>query len=478
MNTTSRPLVSPPPAVRPLRLALTVAVGLAVWLCPPPAGVAPAAWRLLAIFLATIVGLISRPLPVGAVAVLAITTAALTRTLTIHEALDSFRSHIIWLIVMTFFISRGFMKSGLSFRIAYLLIAALGRSTLGVAYALSATDLILAPAMPSNTARAGGVIYPLVLAVAQGYGSKPDASRRKIGAFLILNSFQATLITGALFLTAMSANLLGQKLAASAGVAITWGDWALAASVPGALGLLATPLILYVLYPPEVRFTPEAASLAHDKLAELGPMKFNEWVMLGVFVLMLTLWIAGDRLGVDPTTTALLGLSLLLLLGVLTWDDVLAEREAWDTMVWFAALVMMAEGMARLGLIAWLSGHVAGWLQGIAWGPAFVLLVLVYFYSHYLFASNTAHVSALYASFLGVALAAGTPPLLAALVLGFAGNLFSSMTHYGTGPAPVFFGAGYVPLGVWWGLGAVLSVVHVLIWGIAGGLWWKLIGLW
>jgi DASS family divalent anion:Na+ symporter len=477
MSTDPRPPAALP-AIRPWRLGLTVLVGLAVWLSPPPTGVNPTAWHLLAIFLATVVGLISRPMPIGAVAVLAITTASLTRTVTVHEALDSFRSHIIWLIILTFFISRGFMKSGLSFRIAYLLIAALGRSTLGVAYALSATDLILAPAMPSNTARAGGVLYPLVLAVSQGYGSKPDAGRRKIGAFLILNSFQAVLITGALFLTAMSANLLAQKQAAGLGVAITWGDWALAASVPGAISLLTTPLILYALYPPEIRHTPGAAELAHSKLAELGPMKFAEWVMLGVFVLMLTLWVVGDRVGVDPTTTALLGLSLLLLLGVLNWDDVLAEREAWDTLVWFAALVMMAEGLARLGLIGWLSGHVAGWLGGMDWGPAFVLLVLVYFYSHYLFASNTAHVSALYASFLGVAVPMGAPPLLAALVLGFAGNLFSSMTHYGTGPAPVFFGAGYVPLGVWWGLGFLLSVIHILVWGLVGGLWWKVLGLW
>lgn len=57
----------------------------------------------------------------------------------------------------------------------------------------------------------------------------------------------------------------------------------------------------------------------------------------------------------------------------------------------------------------------------------------------------------------------GTPPELAALVLAFFSNLFSSMTHYGTGPAPVLFGAGYVRLSEWWKLGALVSVVNVVI---------------
>jgi DASS family divalent anion:Na+ symporter len=84
----------------------------------------------------------------------------------------------------------------------------------------------------------------------------------------------------------------------------------------------------------------------------------------------------------------------------------------------------------------------------------------------------------MYAAFLSVAVAIGTPPLLAALVLGFASNLFSSLTHYGSGPAPVLFGSGHVDLGVWWKLGALASVINILIWLVAGGLWWKLLGLW
>jgi DASS family divalent anion:Na+ symporter len=73
---------------------------------------------------------------------------------------------------------------------------------------------------------------------------------------------------------------------------------------------------------------------------------------------------------------------------------------------------------------------------------------------------------------------AGAPPVLAALVLAFFSNLFAGMTHYGTGPAPVLFGTGYVELGTWWRMGLLVSVVNIVIWVGLGGLWWKVLGLW
>ena len=281
-----------------------------------------------------------------------------------------------------------------------------------------------------------------------------------------------------MFLTAMAANPLAAQLAGEMGIEISWARWAAAAVVPGLLSLLIVPYVLYKLYPPEVTETPDAAAMAASKLAEMGPMKRDEWIMLGTFILLLLLWIFAKPLEVHSTTTALVGLSVLLLTRVLTWEDILAESGAWNTFIWLSTLVMMASYLNRLGLIPWFSATVGGFFTGVAWLPAFLALSLIYFYSHYFFASNTAHVSSMYAAFLGVALAVGTPPLLAALVLGFFSNLFSSMTHYSTGPAPVLFGAGYVKLADWWKLGAVVSVVNIVIWLGIGGIWWKIIDLW
>jgi len=462
-----------------LHYAVPPLLGLAIWFVPAPTGVDPAGMHLLAIFIATIVGIILKPLPMGAVAMVGIAATALTNTLTITEALSGFGNRVIWLIVLAFFISRGFIKTGLGARIAYLFMAILGRRSLGLGYGLVATDLVLAPAIPSNTARAGGVVFPILRSVAEAYESRPhDGTAKRMGAFLTVVAFQGTVITSAMFLTAMAANPLAAELASAQGIEITWVGWALAALVPGLVSLAVVPWVLYRLFPPEVRETPEARSLAKEHLRELGPMQSHEWIMLGCFGLLIGLWVLAGPLGVHTTTTALLGLVVLLITGVLSWGDVLRETGAWDTLVWFSALVMMASFLTELGLIPWFSEAVGGLFGGYGWVGAFLGLGLVYFYSHYFFASNTAHVSAMYAPFLGVALVVGTPPLLAALVLGFFSNLFSSMTHYGTGPAPVLFGAGYVEVSDWWRLGFVVSLVNLVIWIGVGGLWWKALGLW
>jgi DASS family divalent anion:Na+ symporter len=281
-----------------------------------------------------------------------------------------------------------------------------------------------------------------------------------------------------MFLTAMAANPLAVELASALGIEITWVGWAVAAALPGALSLVLVPLVLYRLFPPEVRRTPMARSLARERLADMGPVSRSEWIMLGCFGLLLVLWILAGPLGIHTTATALLGLVVLLVSGVLTWGDVLKESGAWDTLVWFSALVMMASFLTDLGLIPWFSQAMGDLFGDAGWTWAFLGLALVYFYSHYFFASNTAHVSAMYAPFLGVALVVGTPPLLAALVLAFFSNLFSSTTHYGTGPAPVFFGAGFVEVGDWWRLGFVISLVNLVVWLGVGSIWWRILGLW
>ena len=253
-------------------------------------------------------------------------------------------------------------------------------------YSLIVTDLLLAPAIPSNTARTGAIVFPILRSIARSYGSEPhDGTARRIGAFLIQTSFQGTVITSAMFLTAMAANPLAAKLAAHFGVEITWEAWALAAAVPGLVSLAVVPWVLYKTYPPEIRDTPEAAQIAIDRLAEMGRLKRREWIMLGTFTLLLLLWILGGTLGIQSTTAALLGLAVLLMTGVLSWEDLLQQKAAWNTLVWFATLLMMATHLNDLGLIPWFGEAISSLVAGTSWVKSFLILSLIYFYSHYLF---------------------------------------------------------------------------------------------
>ncbi|KAF9663405.1 hypothetical protein SADUNF_Sadunf17G0046400 [Salix dunnii] len=531
-------------------LLISVSIGLIVrFAVPKPIEVTSQAWQLLSIFLSTIAGLVLSPLPVGAWAFLGLTTSVVTKTLAFSTAFSAFTNEVIWLIVISFFFARGFVKTGLGDRIATYFVKWLGKSTLGLSYGLTFSEVLIAPAMPSTTARAGGVFLPIIKSLSLSAGSKPgDASSKKLGSYLIQSQFQAgychhpvdalppvlvasckefaglicSSCSSALFLTAAAQNLLCLKLAEELGVIISspWVSWFKAASLPALFSILATPLILYKLYPPETKDTPEAPAVAAKKLETMGPVTRNEWTMVGTMVLAVSLWVFGslrickenphlevlskccllkrrpcnttclgqqctktalsrDALGIPSVVAAMIGLSILLLLGVLDWDDCLSEKSAWDTLAWFAVLVGMAGQLTNLGVVTWMSSCVAKVLQSVSlsWPAAFGILQASYFLIHYLFASQTGHVGALYSAFLAMHLAAGVPGTVAALALAFNTNLFGAITHYSSGQAAVYYGAGYVDLPDVFKVGFTMALINALIWGVTGTFWWKFLGL-
>ncbi|KHD34143.1 2-oxoglutarate translocator [Clostridium acetobutylicum] len=461
-----------------IKLLICILFGVFIWFIPHSNSIQPLAWHMLAIFIATILACILKPLPIGAVSIIGLTLAIITNTINVNTGLLGFSEGSIWLIVIAFFISRGFIKTGLGSRIAYHFIKLFGKKTLGLCYSIIFCDLVIAPATPSNTARAGGIIYPIIKSLSEAFGSKPeDNTERKIGSFLIFSEFHGDIITAAMFLTSMAANPLAKTLAKTLNVNITWFGWFLAALVPGIISLVLIPLIIYKIYPPEIKNTPNAPELAKKELEKMGPMKKDEKLMSIVFVIILFLWITGSLTKIDATLTAFIGLSLLLIFKVITWDDVKGEKGAWDTLIWFSVLVMMANQLNKLGLIKWFSTLVKNSVHGFSWPIILLILLVCYFYIHYIFASATAHVSSMYSAFLAIAIAGGVPPLLAALSLGFFGNLLASTTHYSSGPAPILFGSGYVNQNKWWSLNFILGIVYFIIWLGIGSIWWKVIGI-
>ncbi|HWQ62118.1 MAG TPA: anion permease [Negativicutes bacterium] len=459
---------------------LTVAVGAAIWIFPMPAGVTPQAWHLLAIFIATIVGFILNPLPIGAIAFTSISLTVILKILKPGEALSGFADTTVWLIVAAFLFAKGFIKTGLGRRIAYSIMHAIGDSTLKLAYALMLSDVIIAPATPSNTARAGGILFPIVRSLASAFGSEPDKGSRKIGAFLMVCAFQVNCVTSTMFLTSMSPNPLIASLAAKAipGMELSWGMWALTACVPAIFSLIAVPYVLYKVYPPEIKYTPEAKELAADELEKMGPMSNGEKIVSFVFVLCLILWATASFTNLNATNIAMIGVSIMLWTNTITWNDVIEDKAAWDAMIWMGSLVCLAGFLTKFGLVALFAKTVSASLVGIPWLVSLLILLLIYMYSHYFFASTSAHVTAMYAAFLTVAVAAGAPPYMAAFSLAFISGLYCGLTHYGNGPASIYFGAGFLPQGTFWKLGFIVSLVNITIWLTIGPLWWKVIGLW
>ena len=483
---------------KPIPTAVALGVALLIWfVIPVPEKVSPNAWHLLAMFIGTIVAIIGKAMPIGALSIVAISLVAITGVTNpgkpdaaIADALSGFANPLIWLIAIAMLISVALTKTGLGRRIGYDFILMFGRKTIGVAYSLVLSELIIAPVTPSNTARGGAIIHPIMRSIADVFGSSPDlGTSKKIGRYLALVNYNTNPITSAMFITATAPNPLIVDLVAKAtnsAIKITWGQWALAALLPGLVLLLVMPLVLYALYPPEIKNTPNARELARTELAKLGPMKPSEFLTLAVLALMLAMWagvpplLFGPAADINPTTTAWIGLSLLLVTGVLDLEDVLKAKSAWDTLLWFSALVMMATFLNKLGLIAWFSTSIKNGIGslGLGWVGAGALLLLAYLYAHYLFASTTAHITAMFAAFYGAGIALGAPPLLFALLMAAASNIMMTLTHYATGTSPVIFGSGYTTLGEWWQAGFVMSLVLIVVWVVVGSAWWRLLGYW
>ena len=465
--------------IRLIKWAAVLSSALVVLLIPVPAGITRESWNLLAIFVATIVGAVVRPIPGGAIVLLGITAIMLTRTLSPAEALRGYADPIVWLVLAAFFISRGMIKTGLGRRIALLFVRAIGKHSLGLGYSLIGTDMLLATIIPSTGARSGGIIFPVAKSIAEAYDSRPGPTARRLGAFLTTLLYQCDVIICAMFLTGQASNVIIAKFALeTSGIELSYGRWAIGGIAPGLVSLAVVPVLIYKLFPPEIRHTPEAAEFASKELRAMGPTTRGEKMMLLVFGLVAILWMTTAFHGINYAVVAMVGICVLLLTNVLEWEDLISERSAWDVFIWYGGLVRMAEALGETGITKRFAESSASWTIGWHWAAAFAVLLLVYFYAHYGFASITAHVTAMYIPFVVVIIAAGAPPALTVLALAYFSNLSASLTHYGTTPAPIWFGAGYVNQRTWWSIGFVASVANILIWTLIGFAWWKLLGWW
>ena len=467
------------PAPIPLRRwAYVLLPGIVLYFAPLPT-LTPDQRHLLAFFTAMIISFMARPVPMGVSVLVTMTLIALTRTLPVERIFAGFGDPIVWLVLSAFLFANAVTKTQLGLRIAYFFISRFARTPLTLGYSVAFTDLVLAPCVPSDTARGGAIVAPVVRGLATALGSEPGPTANRIGAYLTLVGFHCTYASSAMFLTGMAANPVIAKFAGSlAHVELTWGRWALAAIVPGLCSFALIPWLLLQLSPPEIKDTEHARTLARTRLKTMGPMSREEKTLAAIMLVVVLGWITTPWHGLSPTVVALAGMVGILLTQVVTWREVLADTRAWDAISWFAPLLVLAEELNQRGVIAVLFTPVFAHLHGWPWPLALAVIAVIYVYAHYGFASMTAHVSALFPGFLAAALATGAPPMVAVLTLAFLSNLNAGITHYGTGSAPVYFSPGFVSQNSWWTIGLILSVVNIAIWVGAGLVWWQLIGWW
>ena len=459
------------------RVAVMAAIVAIAWFSGTPEGLKPQVWQLFGIYLATIVGLVLKPFPVPITVLLGVATSSILLSNT-KDVLAGYSNTALWLIFAAFALSVAFGKTGLGHRIAYHLVRLFGSTTLRLGYVTAFLDLILSPATPSNTARAAGIVYPINLSIAEAVGSYPGETAKKAGAYLLQNGYFATKVTSFLFATAMAPNYLALDFITKlTGVSLNWAQWAAAMFVPGFIMLMLMPLIGYMYERPSVKDI-DNKKIAADGLAELGPMKESEKGLIVIALLAITGWILPTfDIKIDATAVAIVAMIATFVCGIISWDDLLKTKAAWNTLIWFGGILGLSSALTKGKFFEWLAKYLEAHMNfGL---DPFMMLILISVISvavRYFFASGTAYISAMLPVFLIVGINAGIDPTLLAFIMIGTNAYGGSVTHYGAAPGPIIFSAGYNNVKDWWTVGLISAVVCLVLNYVIGIPWWKITG--
>ncbi|WP_312626564.1 anion permease [Scandinavium sp.] len=462
---------------------------------PVPDGMPPQAWHFFAVFVAMIVGMILEPIPATAISFIAMTICVIGSDYLLFDAkeladpafnagkealkwgLAGFSSTTVWLVFGAFIFALGYEVTGLGKRIALFMVKFMGKRTLTLGYAIVIIDILLAPFTPSNTARTGGTVFPVIKNLPPLFRSFPnDPSSRRIGGYLMWMMVISTSLSSSMFVTGAAPNVLGLEFVNKiAGIQISWLTWFLSFLPVGILLLIVAPWLSYVLYKPEVTHSEEVSGWAGNALKEMGALSRKEITLICLVLLSLALWVFGGGF-IDATAVGLLAVSLMLTLHVVPWKEITRYNSAWNTLVNLATLVVMASGLTRSGFIGWFAATMSTHLEGFSANTTVIVLVLVFYFAHYLFASLSAHTATMLPVILAVGKGIpGVPMEHLCILLVLSIGIMGCLTPYATGPGVIIYGCGYVKSKDYWRLGAIFGVIYISLLLLVG---WPILALW
>lgn len=485
------PPTAPAPTHKPksyqrrlIELGACVALVFLLLAFEPPAGLSAAGWTIFALYLGTMAGLMLRPFPEPVIFFLAIGGAGVSlggmKDVKFSDLLSGYGDPTAWLVFSAFFIGTAFAVTGLGKRIAYLLIGALGSTPIRLGGVACLTDLVLAPATPSNAARTGGITYPIMRNVASALGSEPGPTGKRIGRYLTMVTYYASFATSTLFLTAIAFLPLTLKVIQEGfGLPpVSWINYTIWAIAPGLVMLAIIPFAVYLMDKPTLKHI-DNKSIAKAGLDELGPMTHREKWLLTLFIAAILGWAVGGFFGINANAIAILFVALLLVTGVIDWQDMLNTKAAWTTFVWYGGIIGVISTLTKTGFFKWLGEFIHTYvnLSGWPWLGVMVVLVLVVIACRYLFASGIVYAGTVLPILVAIAAAAQVPPVPAMMLLAMVSIYAGQVTHYSGTLSPVLFGAGYVSQNRWWAMSLGMALTWALISFVVGVPWWGLLGL-
>ncbi|KAJ2900588.1 hypothetical protein IWW38_000465 [Coemansia aciculifera] len=391
-------------------------------------------------------------------------------------AVSGFSNKVAWLVFSAFHIGKAVEKTRFGRRVSLALMTSMGRSTLGIGYAVCLAELALAPFIPSNTARGGGIVYPIVESIIASLDIDSDGGENATGGFLVMVASTANLLSSSLFITGMAGNpIVASKATSIFGIEFGFAEWLIGASVPTLLLLFILPPALRLALRPRVNFAQLSRDIRQQHL-EMGQVSSDELKLCGTLLTCLVLWVGSPYFGIDATVVAYMAIVVLTLLDVLSWDDIIKNYRAWDTFFWLASFITLAEQLSALGVTDWIGNSLSRSLHESSPLACTLTLAMAYFFSMYLFSSISSHVVAFAGPFFAAGNILGCPPKLLTILVALFSSMAGVLTPFSTGSVAIYASRGYISQPRWFMLGLLSAVVIIGVTLSVGMLWWKFLG--
>lgn len=448
------------------KLGVLLFVSFILWfVVPVPAGLSAQAFHMLLIFAMTMVGIMIEVCDNCILLFFSLLISLITKTADVKGGLSGFSNTVPWLLFFILSLAQTITKTSLGMRIAYLFMRYFGKGIFGLSYSISLTEFVVAPILPSNTARCASIGYPLVTSLSKYISSNiPGVLEKSVGGYLSLVYCHSNAICSSLFITAMISNAVIVEAMETNGIHITWLSWTSYLLIPSIVLMLILPILMYFLCNPKVRKLESIQEMAIKNYRNLGPISDKEKIIMFMFLLMLVLWILSGIIGVSIIETTLIGLCVFLFLGILDIKDVLSSTSTWNSVIMLAVLISYVNCMQSLGIIGWFNGIISNSLDGFSPKMAFFVLSVIYFLTHYFFSGEGTRIIALYATFLLAGLGLGVDKMVVAMTLAAFSSYSDVLAQYTNPAAITMFGTGYLSAKQWMSAGIVFAVIIIAVW--------------
>ncbi len=455
---------------------LAVLVSVLVWFAPQPASLSLAGHHALSLFAGVFVLYLTEAIPLAITSLMVVPAAVLMKVVPVKEALTGFSSTSVWLIVGAFILASAMVKTRLAERITWHILRTIGFTPTRVTLGITMANIVLAFLIPSSTARTA-VLLPVCLGIASVMCGE---GRTKFAINLLLTLAFTNATIGAGILTATVPNPVTVDFLAKAGTHITYTDWLLYGFPPALIMTFVTWFVIQRIFPPEAAREGLGESVAHERLAEMGPTTNAEWRAFAVFILVLLGWVSGAWTKFDSTVVCLVGVGLLCLpkFGVLDWPYI-NRHTSWQVVMVAGGGITLGDILMKTGAAKWLAVTIFHGLGLQALGVLALLLALmvVIQYLHVVFVGTTAMATAFLPIVLALAQTAKIDPLVLVLPAGMIIGGYPVLMFYNTLPNIIIYGTGKLKVGDFPKVGVLISFIACVVYALCAVTYWRWLGL-